>query len=187
VFEEGVQSRPTQERTMRRRILYLIPDLASARRMMDDLLLARVEERHIHFLAKRGTPMDGLHEASIAQKSDLVHGAQMGLMLGALLGCALGGVVVYTLNGNGADGMRIVTVLAATILGALFGAWVSSMVGSAVPNSRIKQFEQAIADGKILLMVDVPETRVEEIRERLHAIHPEAEDRGLDPHVPAFP
>jgi len=36
-------------------------------------------------------------------------------------------------------------------------------------------------------MIDVPEHRVEEIRERLHAAHPEAEDRGLDPHVPAFP
>ena len=170
---------------MRRRILYLIPDLASARRMMDDLLLARIEERHIHFLAKRGTPMDGLHEASMAQKSDLVHGAQMGLMLGALLGCALGVVVAYTFLGG--DTMRIVTVLGATILGALFGAWVSSMVGSAVPNSRLKQFHQAIEEGKILLMVDVPESRVEEVRERLQAIHPEAEDRGLDPHVPAFP
>ena len=170
---------------MRRRILYLIPDLASARRMMDELLLARIEERHIHFLAKRGTPMDGLHEASIAQKSDLVHGAQMGLMLGALLGCALGVVVAYTFLGG--DTMRIVTVLGATVLGALFGAWVSSMVGSAVPNSRLKQFHQAIEEGKILVMVDVPETRVEEIRERLRAIHPEAEDRGLDPHVPAFP
>jgi Flp pilus assembly protein TadB len=170
---------------MRKRILYLIPDLTSARRMMDDLLLARIEARHIHFLAKRGTPMDGLHEASHAQKSDLVHGAQMGLMIGALLGCALGVVVAYTFVGG--DTMRIVTVLGATILGALFGAWVASMVGSAVPNSRLKQFAQAIEEGKILLMVDVPETRVEEIRERLHAIHPEAEDRGLDPHVPAFP
>jgi hypothetical protein len=167
--------------------MYLLPDLASARRMMDDLLLARVEERHIHFLARRGTPMEGLHEAGMAQKSDLVHGAQMGLMLGALLGCALGGVIVYTLGGGGAVGMPIVTVLAAAILGALFGAWVSSMVGSAVPNSRLKQFHKAIDEGKILLMADVPEARVDEIRERLQSIHPEAEDRGLDPHVPAFP
>lgn len=170
---------------MRRRILFLIPDLASARRMMDDLLLARIEERHIHFLAKRGTPMEGLHEASMLQKSDLVHGAQMGLMLGALLGCALGVLVAYTIVTG--DTMRIVTVLGLTFLGALFGTWVSSMVGSAVPNSRLAQFQAAIDEGRILLMVDVPETRVEEVRERLHAIHPEAEDRGLDPHVPAFP
>jgi len=36
-------------------------------------------------------------------------------------------------------------------------------------------------------MVDVPYHRVDEVRDRLHAIHPEAEDRGIDPHVPAFP
>ena len=170
---------------MRRRILYLIPDLASARRMMDDLLLARVEERHIHFLARRGTSMEGLHEASMLQKSDLVHGAQLGLLLGAGLGCVLGFGVAYTLVGG--EGARIVTVLGLTLVGALFGTWVSSMVGSAVPNSRLSQFADAIEEGRILLMVDVPDSRVEEIRERLHQIHPEAEDRGLDPHVPAFP
>ena len=170
---------------MRRRLLYLMPDLPSARKIMDDLLLARIEEKHIHFPAKRGTSMEGLHEASMAQKSDLVHGAQMGLMLGAALGCALGGIIAYTLESS--DTWRIITVLGCVLLGALFGAWVASMVGSAVPNSRLTQFQQAIEEGKILLMVDVPETRVEEIRDRLRAIHPEAEDRGLDPHVPAFP
>jgi hypothetical protein len=170
---------------MRRRILYLLPDLASARKMMDDLLLARVEERHIHFLARRGTPMDGLHEANVLQKSDLVHGAQMGLMLGAALGCALGVLLAFTLFAG--EGTRIITVLGATVLGSLFGMWVSSMVGASVPNSRLRQFDAAIEEGRILLMVDVPQQRVDEIRERLSAIHPEAEDRGLDPHVPAFP
>ena len=62
---------------MRRRLYFIMPDLASARKMMDDLLLARIEERHIHVLARRGTAMDGLHEASHLQKSDLVHGAQV--------------------------------------------------------------------------------------------------------------
>ena len=65
---------------MRRRMYYVMPDLASARKIMDDLLLARVEERHIHCLARRGTSMDGLHEANVLQKTDLVHGAQLGLV-----------------------------------------------------------------------------------------------------------
>jgi len=34
--------------------------------------------------------------------------------------------------------------------------WVSSMVGSAIPNSRLQQFEAAIEQGGILLMIDVP-------------------------------
>jgi hypothetical protein len=170
---------------MRRRILYLAPDLASARRLMDDLLLARVEERHIHVLARRGTPMDGLHEASFLQKSDIVHGAQMGLMLGAGLGCLVGFAVSYALEES--DTARIITVLAAVILGALFGAWVSSMIGASVPNSRLAQFRAAIDEGKVLVMADVPQTRVDEVRRRVGMEHPEIEDRGLDPHVPAFP
>ena len=170
---------------MRHRIFYLAPDLACARNLMDDLLLARVEERHIHVLAKRGTPMDGLHEASVLQKSDFVHAAQVGLMLGAALGCALGAAIAYALAAS--DGGRIAAVLASTLLGALFGAWVSSMVGASVPNSRLARFREAIEDGRILLIVDVPAGRIDAVRATLHDSHPECADLGLDPHVPAFP
>ena len=170
---------------MRRRLYYVMPDLASARKIMDDLLLARIEERHIHFLAKRGTPMDGLHEANVLQKTDLVHGAQLGLVLGALLGCGAGALLVtFVLT---ADNWQIVTVLGATLIGAFLGTWISSMVGSAVPNSRLKQFQPIIEEGKILLMADVPEHKIDEIKALLGERHPEALDRGVDPHIPAFP
>src|SRR4051794_44228 len=79
-----------KEPSMRRRLIYVLPDPASARKMMDDLLLARIEERHIHFVANPEVSMLGLHEASLLQKSDLVHGAQVGMLLGAALGCAAG-------------------------------------------------------------------------------------------------
>ncbi|HEV2219529.1 MAG TPA: DUF1269 domain-containing protein [Casimicrobiaceae bacterium] len=170
---------------MRRRLYFLLPDPASARGMMDDLLLARVEERHIHILARRGTPMDGLHEASHLQKSDLVHGAQVGLALGTVLGLVVGALLVSLLVTD--DRWQIVTVLGAGLAGGLFGSWVASMVGSSVPNSRLAQFSQAIEQGKLLVMVDSPERRIAEIRENLNLRHPEAEDRGIDPHIPAFP
>ncbi len=170
---------------MRRRLYFIMPDLPSARQAMDDLLLARIEERHIHFLARRGTSMDGLHEANHLQKSDLVHGAQVGLALGALLGFVLGAVLVMTLVTD--DRWQIVTVLGAGVVGAMFGMWVASMVGSSVPNSRLKQFTKSIDEGKLLLMADVPEHRVNEVRDLLNSRHPEAEDRGIDPHIPAFP
>ena len=170
---------------MRRRLYFIMPDLASARKMMDDLLLARIEERHIHFLARRGTSMEGLHEANHLQKSDLVHGAQVGLALGALLGFIAGAIVVMTIAVD--NRWQIVVVLGSGIVGALFGAWVASMVGSAVPNSRLKQFQSAIDEGRILVMADVPQHRIGEVREALHDRHPEAEDRGIDPHIPAFP
>ena len=170
---------------MRRRMYYVIPDLASARRMMDDLLLARVGERHIHFLARPGTPMDGLHECNVLQKTDLVHGAQTGLIVGALLGC-IGGwlLVMFVLT---EAHWQIATVIGTSVLGAVLGMWVSSMVGSAIPNSRLKQFQALIDQGRILCMIDVPEHNVERVKTLLGERHPEAQDRGLDPHIPVFP
>jgi hypothetical protein len=37
-----------------------LPDVASARALANDLLLARVEDRHMHFLARRGTDLGEL-------------------------------------------------------------------------------------------------------------------------------
>jgi len=61
------------------------------------------------------------------------------------------------------------------------------MVGLQVGNSSLKDFEKDVAEGKILLMLDVPAARYEEIRAVIARTHPEAADRGNEPTVPAFP
>ena len=53
-----------------RRIRFLVPDVPMAKRIVDELLLVRIEERHLHVLAKRGTQMEDLPEASLLQKSN---------------------------------------------------------------------------------------------------------------------
>ncbi|HJU50327.1 MAG TPA: DUF1269 domain-containing protein, partial [Pseudogulbenkiania sp.] len=75
---------------MRKRIYYLIPDLANAQRLMNDLLLARIEEKHIHFLAKEGIDLSSLHRANLFQESDIVHSAEMGLIIGGATGLMSG-------------------------------------------------------------------------------------------------
>jgi hypothetical protein len=61
------------------------------------------------------------------------------------------------------------------------------MVGLQVPNSRLKGFDKEIQDGKILLMLDVPAGRYQEVHDIIARTHPEAMDRGQEPTVPAFP
>lgn len=170
---------------MRRRLYFVLPDIASAKQIVNDLLLARIEDRHMHFLAKDGVALDGLHEASILQKSDIVHGAETGIVIGGVAG-VVAGIAVMMFPPTGAS-MQLVTVLITAVLGAMFGAWVSSMIASSVPNSRLREFEHEIESGKILLMVDVPSTRVAEIRELFGRRHPEASGRGQEPTIPAFP
>lgn len=170
---------------MRRRLYFLLPDADSARKIMDDLLLARIEERRIHFLARPGTPMDGLHEANLLQTTDVVHGAQQGALIGAALGCALGLVLVYFVIPD--PRWHVATVFLAAALGAGFGMWTASLVGAAVPNSRHKPFAAEIDEGRILLIVDVPERKVGDVQALVHRIHPEAVDRGVEVNVPVFP
>jgi hypothetical protein len=170
---------------MRRRIYWLLPDLASARKTMDDLLLARIDEGHIHFAGAEDADLSGLHPANILQTSDLIPAAQHGLVIGGLVGIAAGLVAaMFPIIGD-APQWGFVAVLA--IVGALFGAWASSMIGIAAPSSRLKRFEAAIAKGQILLMVDVPRSRVEEIEALLQAAHPEGHFEGEEPNIPAFP
>jgi hypothetical protein len=47
------------------------------------------------------------------------------------------------------------------------GAWLGGMVGMNVGNRRIKEFEDAIEAGELLVLVDVPVDRVEEIESRV--------------------
>ncbi len=170
---------------MRRRIYFLVPNTQSARQVRDELLLDRIEDRHIHVLAREDIPLYGLNEASILQKSDFVHGAETGLAVGGGIGIVAGLVAVF-FPPAGVD-LQLVTILLTALLGAAFGAWVASMVASSIPNSRLKAFESAIAAGLVLMMVDVPPGRLDEIRKRVMAHHPEALNSGMEPTIPAFP
>jgi hypothetical protein len=152
---------------------------------MNDLLLARIENRHIHFLARDGTDMSGLHEANVLQASDVVRSAQMGLAIGAALGAAAGAILAVSSLVGDLSKPGIVGGLAA--LGSLFGAWSSSMIGVSMPSRRLRRFEPALRRGEILLMVDVSHRQVSEIDSLLQARHPEAHCEGQEPNVPAFP
>jgi hypothetical protein len=170
---------------MRRRVYWLLPDLASARRTMDDLLLARIEERHIHFVGRDGVDMHGLHEANVLQTSDIVRAAQLGLVVGGASGAVIGVLTEAFFPLNGSPQWAVAAVLA--MVGAPLGAWTASLVGASVPSHRLARFRPAIDAGQLLLMVDVPRARVEEIEDLLAAQHPEAHLEGLEPNIPAFP
>lgn len=61
------------------------------------------------------------------------------------------------------------------------------MIGVDVPNTRLGQFEDAIDNGELLMMVDVKKDRAEEIGQLVKSHHPEADVEGTDPTIPAFP
>ncbi|MGB0721111.1 MAG: DUF1269 domain-containing protein [Gammaproteobacteria bacterium] len=168
---------------MRRRLYFMLPDVKAAGVVVGELLLARVDESHIHVLAREGTDLGELPEANLLQKSDFVHAVEQGLALGGATGVVAGlgalaipGIVL----GGGA-------ILGIALAGAGVGAWVSGMIGVDVPNSRLAEFEDRINDGGVLMMIDVPKDRVDELSEMVRSHHPEADIRGVEPSIPEFP
>jgi outer membrane receptor protein involved in Fe transport len=165
-----------------RRLYFLLPSVDSARSVVDELLTKQVDEKHIHVLARRGTPLEDLPQTSVAQRTDLIPALERGVAVGGATG-ALAGLVAVTVPpaglvlGGGA-------IIGMALAGAGFGAWASSLLGVSTPNSQIKRFEEAIERGELLMMVDVPKERVDEIEEVIKRHHPEAEIGGTEPTVP---
>jgi len=170
---------------MRRRLYFVLPDLRSAETIEKELLLAKIDDPHIHFLAKDGINMGRLHVANLLQRSDLLHGAGIGMIAGGITGAIAGMALSFYPQLGDAIGMGGILVLA--VVCAMIGSWVSGMIAVSIPNTRLKRFQPAIDRGEILLMADVPVRRVKEITNLIMSHHPEAQPKGQESQIPAFP
>ena len=170
---------------MKRRIYFLLPSVTNAKIVHNELLLARIEERNMHVLARDDISLAGLPEASLLEKSDLIHGLQLGFIVGGFTGIILS-MIAYQL-GMIVPGWETISMSGIIVGGAFLGSWTSSMVAINVQNTRLKEFMKDVNSGQILYMVDVPVYRIDEITELVHLKHPEANVRGIDHTIPAFP
>jgi len=170
---------------MRRRIYFLLPDVGSARQVVNELLLARIDDHHIHVMAREGTTLGDLPQANLLQRSDFIHGVEIGLSVGGATGIVAGLIAVaFPPEGIVLGGW---TMLVMALAGALIGAWVAGMIGTDIPNSQLREFTTAVADGQILMMVDVPKSKVAKVTDMIRKHHPEADMHGVEPTIPAFP
>lgn len=167
-----------------RRIYFLVPNLATTKKIVDELLLARIEEKHIHIIAKEGVQLEKLPEANLLQKSDFIPAVEQGVAVGGATGL-LAGLVAIALPASAVIAGGV--LLATTLTGAGLGAWIGGMVGMNVDNRQIKEFESAIESGELLVLADVPTSRVDEIETSVKKHLPSVEIEGTEPQIPAFP
>ena len=154
---------------MRRKLYFMIPNIKTAHQMMDQMLLARIEERYIHFLAKSDMPLEGLPEANVIEKTDSLHGVGVGAMIGGVSGAFGGALVVafpalIAIPTDSAPPLQALAILLIGLIGAAFGAWWTGMVSSAIPNSSLEPYQARIDRGEILMIVTVPYHRIRDIR-----------------------
>ncbi|MDH3526833.1 MAG: DUF1269 domain-containing protein, partial [Gammaproteobacteria bacterium] len=75
-----------------RRLYFLIPDVGSAKTIVDELLLARIEERHMHIAAADHHALTeaNLPEAGLLQESDFIPAVERGMAIGGATGILAG-------------------------------------------------------------------------------------------------
>jgi hypothetical protein len=151
----------------------MLPDVESCRVVVEELGKEGVTDQDMHAVAGLGVDLEGLPQAGLMQKTEFAHGLEAGIGVGGVAGF-LGGLLAVTFPpaglvlGGGA-------LLAGALAGAGFGALVASLVAKDMPSHELEKFEAGIAEGGILLLVDVPRNRVDEFTKLVKEHHPEAE------------
>lgn len=172
---------------MKRRLYFLLPTVEAAKDTVAELLLSHVQEKDIHLVAKDHHLLQqhDLPEASLMHERDVVPALERGVAMGGATGL-VAGILAVTVPGVGLA-LGGGAILATTVAGAGFGAFVGPMVGVSAPNSQLQKFEQAVEEGQLLMLVDVPKERVEEVSEIIARHHPEVEVKGTEPAKPPVP
>ena len=163
-----------------RRIYFLAPDIETTHKIVDELRADGIEDRHMHILAKRDTPLEDMPEATEFQKTDFIPALERGAALGGTTG-VLAGLVGLRFAGFAIAGGPILGIL---FFGATIGAIMSGLAGLQVGNSRVKQYEEAIERGELLVMVDIPKERIDAISQLIIKHHPTAQFEGIEPILP---
>lgn len=173
-----------KEKAMQR-LYFVIPTVESCRAIANELLLARIEEKHMHFLNKDDHVPHDLPQANLLQKSDFVPAVERGLTIGGGTGL-FAGLLAFSFQTAGLE-VGGFAILSICLAGGGIGAWISGMIGVDVPNTQLKPFIPAINAGNYLLIVDVKNQRAHEIEELITKMHPEASDHGVEASLPVFP
>jgi hypothetical protein len=157
-----------------KRLYFVLPDKESCKKVVAQLRDAGIPNKRLHVVARLAVPLDDLPEASLTQRTELVHGLERGIALGGTAGL-LGGMLVLAFPPAGLVVGGEALVAAVTAGGAGFGALAVGLISKSIHNKDLAAFESDIAHGRILLMVDVPRDQVEHWKQLILAHHPGAE------------
>jgi len=157
-----------------KRLYFMLPDTEACRKTVSDLNDAGIRKRYLHVVASPAVALDDLPEATLGQKTELTHGIEKGIALGAVAGL-IGGLLIVTFPPAGMAVGGPLSLAAVTAGSAVFGALAMGLISKDIHNRKLAAFERDIENGRILLLVDVPKDELERWKAFILKQHPEAE------------
>jgi hypothetical protein len=170
---------------MKRRLYFMVENIQDAQRLMQELLLARIDDECISFYARSRDMLGDLPHTNVMQRTYMIHGGMVGFFICAALGFIAGLFVVALPNPwfpewyVPASPATIITIT--TVIGAVAGAIWTALVSSALPNDTLQKFRRDIEEGHVLMIVKVPQERTAEIRDHIVKQHAKAIYLGSHP------
>lgn len=158
---------------MREQLKFLLPDIKTANQASEALLLAKVDNKNICFLAKPGIDLGELQAASTLESTNIINEGEKGILIGATVGL-LFGLYTHFFQPWITESMHVhwmVLVGAIMVLGAAISAIGAAVFGSNLFNNDLKQYKQRIDDGAILMIVSAPFQRSGEITKIVSKLH----------------
>lgn len=158
---------------MNRRLYFLFPDEPHAQRAVADLEQSGIAARNIHALAKDQDRIKRLPQTTSRQRRDLGHYLEWVAWSGnlGLFGLALLGFIITLVLGEHLWAMTLFIIMAATFIGGF--------LFTRLPDVGLHAFEDAMAHGEIVLMVDVKRDQIMKVEKLIQQKHPEAAVGGI--------
>lgn len=166
---------------MLRRLYFAIPDTTHARQIVSELEAAGISRQWIHASAREGVDLEGLPEATTAQRDDRVWRLDKLFWNGNLLifGIAVVALVAAITLGSVAGSIVAIAIVVTTYL-------VGKRFAAMIPHAHIGELRVPLAHGEVVLMIDAPRDRVREIERLVSRHHPEASVSGIGWTMPAL-
>jgi hypothetical protein len=166
---------------MNRRLYFLIPDRQHALDVVDELVAHGIDVSHMHAIGDRRTRLDGLPRTSPHQRNDTAQRVEKICWNANLASFALALIALIVMPVL--YGLNWWLLLPAGVMAANF---LVGLLFTNIHNTHLGEFRDALAHGEILLLVDVPESRVAEVETEVHQRHPEATIGGVGWGTEAF-
>lgn len=150
---------------MRLQLTFLLPDIDTANQASQALLLARVDNKNISFLANSGTNLGKLQAANIHKSTKMRNEGEKGILIGVLAGLIIG-LCAHYFQPWITESFYIhwlVFVGMLMILGAAIAIIRKAFFGSNELNTDLKKFKSKLDKGAILMIVSAPFQRSNEI------------------------
>jgi len=136
---------------MKHRHVFSAADLGTARACIAAARHAGAADQNISLIARSDIEIEKIPQDRLDVAADTVPAAWRGAVTGGSAGL-VAGLVALAIPPLG---VTVAGIAALATIGAAVGTWSSAMMGSAVPNSVRRRFENEIEAGRILVVVDL--------------------------------